>query len=121
MSEGEVSADYFIGVKSIKINEKVIPINAKLLSINATQGSGGTKISTVHPYTVLETSIYKAVVKAFVKELNVPRVRSMAPFGACFSSKNIGTAYTGPAVPTIDLVLQSNLLEDLWRKLDGPG
>lgn len=113
VTEGEVSADFFIGVKSIRINQKTIPINTKLLSINATQGSGGTKISTVHPYTVLETSIFKALVNAFVKEINVPRVRSVAPFGACFSSKSIGSVYTGPAVPTIDLVLQSK--DVYWR------
>ncbi|KAF3962464.1 hypothetical protein CMV_013015 [Castanea mollissima] len=73
-----------------------------------TQGFGGTKISTVNPYTIMETSIYNAVLKAFIKELaNVPRVASVAPFGACFSSKNIGSTRVGPAVPQIDFVLQS--------------
>ncbi|KAK3019837.1 hypothetical protein RJ639_004082 [Escallonia herrerae] len=113
-SEGEASSDYFIGVKSIKINEKVVPINTNLLSINKTDGYGGTKISTVNPYTVLQTSIYNAVVKAFVNELSgVPRVASVAPFGACFSSKNIGSTRVGPAVPQIDLVLQSESV--YWR------
>jgi len=37
---------------------------------------------------------------------NVTRVASVAPFGACFSSKNIGSTRVGPAVPQIDLVLQ---------------
>ncbi|KAK1380120.1 hypothetical protein POM88_026864 [Heracleum sosnowskyi] len=114
-AKGEASSEYFIGVKSIEINQKVVRINPTLLSINAT-GHGGTKISTLDKYTVLETSIYKAVVNAFVKELNVPRVPSVAPFGACFSTKNIGTAYTGPAVPTIDLVLQS---KDVYWRIHG--
>ncbi|KAK2966880.1 hypothetical protein RJ640_028890 [Escallonia rubra] len=113
-SEGEASSDYFIGVKSIKIREKVVPINTNLLSINKTDGYGGTKISTVNPYTVLQTSIYNALVKAFVNELSgVPRVASVAPFGACFSSKNIGSTRVGPAVPQIDLVLQSESV--YWR------
>ncbi|KAK1380121.1 Xyloglucan-specific fungal endoglucanase inhibitor protein [Heracleum sosnowskyi] len=116
-SEGDASSEYFIGVESIKINEKVVRINPTLLSINGTTGHGGTKISTVDKYTVLETSIYKAVLKAFAKELNVPRVPSVAPFGACFSAKKIGTAYTGPAVPTIDLVLQSK--DVYWRIYGG--
>ncbi|KAK1380122.1 Basic 7s globulin 2 [Heracleum sosnowskyi] len=116
-TEGEASSEYFIGVKSVKINEKVVHINPTLLSINGTTGHGGTKISTVDKYTVLETSIYKAVIHAFVQELNVPRVPSVAPFGACFSSKNIGTAYTGPAVPIIDLVLQSK--DVYWRIYGG--
>lgn len=114
---GEASAEYFIGVKSININQKPVKLNAALLAINATDGQGGTKISSVDKYTTLETSIYRAVLDAFVKELNVPRVPSVAPFGACFSAKNIGTLYTGPDVPTIDLVLQSK--DVYWRIYGG--
>ena len=113
--QGEASVEYFIGVKSIKINGKVVPLNATLLSID-NQGYGGTKISTVHPYTVLETSIYKAVTQAFLKELStITRVASVSPFGACFSSKDIGSTRVGPAVPPIDLVLQRNSV--YWRVL----
>jgi len=105
--KGDASSDYFIGVKSIKIGGKTVPnINSSLLSIH--QGNGGTKISTVNPYTVLETSIYKAVTEFFIKEVSgVPRVAAVAPFGLCFNSKNIGSTRVGPAVPSIDLVLQS--------------
>ena len=113
--QGEASVEYFIGVKSIKINGKAVPLNATLLSIDS-QGYGGTKISTVHPYTVLETSIYKAVTQAFLKELStITRVASVSPFGACFSSKDIGSTRVGPAVPPIDLVLQRNSV--YWRVL----
>ncbi|XP_065859315.1 probable aspartic proteinase GIP2 [Euphorbia lathyris] len=106
--EGESSSDYFIGVTSIKINGNKVPLNTTLLKIDK-QGSGGTKISTVNPYTVMETSIYKAVVKSFIKELaQVPRVSAVAPFGACFNSTFIGSTRVGPAVPQIDLVLQSS-------------
>lgn len=112
-TQGDPSAEYFIDVKSIKINGKVVPLNQTLLSIDH-KGFGGTKISTVNPYTIMETSIYNAVIKAFIKELaNVPRVASVAPFGACFSSKNIGSTRVGPAVPQIDFVLQSESV--FWR------
>lgn len=112
-SSAQSSSEYFIGVTSIKINEKLVPINTTLLKINK-QGLGGTKISTVHPYTVLETSIYNAVLKAFVNELSgVPRVAPVKPFGACYSLKNIGSTRVGPAVPQIDLVLQSQSV--YWR------
>ncbi|KAH7522369.1 hypothetical protein FEM48_Zijuj07G0131100 [Ziziphus jujuba var. spinosa] len=111
--EGENSAEYFIGVKSIKINNETFRLNSSLLSIDS-KGNGGTKISTVKPYTVLETSIYSAVVDAFVKALaNVKRVAAVPPFGACFNSSNIGSTRVGPAVPDIDLVLQSNSV--FWR------
>ncbi|KAK9083986.1 hypothetical protein Scep_030457 [Stephania cephalantha] len=63
---GEPSYEYFIGVKSIRVNEKVVPLNATLLSINKKSGQGGTKISTVVPYTVMHATIYKAFTKAFI-------------------------------------------------------
>ncbi|XP_038706902.1 probable aspartic proteinase GIP2 [Tripterygium wilfordii] len=110
---GEPSADYFIGVKSIKINGKVVKFNATLLSINK-EGYGGTKISSVNPYTVMESTIYNAVINAFVRELSsVSRVAAVAPFGACFNGKEIGSTRVGPAVPQIDLVLQSESV--YWR------
>ncbi|XP_075642387.1 putative aspartic proteinase GIP2 [Castanea sativa] len=108
-SQGEPSAEYFIGVKSINVSEKVVPINTKLLSIDS-KGFGGTKISTVNPYTVLETSIYNALTKAFINEAaarNITRVASVAPFDVCFSSKNVFSTILGPSVPTIYLVLQN--------------
>ncbi|GAA0183614.1 protease [Lithospermum erythrorhizon] len=110
---GEPSAEYFIGVSSIEINENVVPINITLLEINS-EGVGGTKISTVDQYTVLESSIYNAVVDTFVRELaNATRVGSVAPFGACFNSTSIGSTRVGPGVPNIDLVLQNETV--YWR------
>ncbi|KAK1372974.1 Basic 7S globulin [Heracleum sosnowskyi] len=108
-TQGEPSVEYFIGVKSIKINSKTVSLNTSLLSISS-EGNGGTKISTIKPYSVLETSIYKAVTEAFIKESaarNITRVASVAPFGACFSTNNVGSTRVGPSVPYIDLVLQS--------------
>ncbi|KAL5785458.1 hypothetical protein ACOSQ2_007850 [Xanthoceras sorbifolium] len=111
--EGEPSADYFIGVKSIKITGTAVRLNTTLLSINK-EGFGGTKISTVNPYTVMETSIYNAVTKAFIKATaNIPRVRPVSPFGVCYNSTSIGSTRVGPAVPQIDLVLQSSSV--IWR------
>ncbi|CAK8571940.1 unnamed protein product [Lathyrus sativus] len=114
-SQGEASAEYFIGVKTIKIDEKVVPVNTSLLSIDS-NGVGGTKISTVDPYTVLEASIYKAVTDAFVKASiarNIKRVGSFAPFEFCFSSDSVGATRLGAAVPTIELFLQNE--NTVWR------
>ncbi|XP_061347844.1 probable aspartic proteinase GIP2 [Gastrolobium bilobum] len=108
-----LGAEYFIGVKAIRINEKPIPLNTSLLSIGD-EGEGGTKISTLNPYTVMETSIYHAFVNAFAKELaDVPKVKPVAPFELCFNSKSLGSTRVGPAVPSIDFVLQSK--DVLWR------
>ncbi|XVF60419.1 hypothetical protein PTKIN_Ptkin08bG0044300 [Pterospermum kingtungense] len=107
------STEYFIQVKSIRINGNTVPLNTSLLSIDH-EGNGGTKISTVKPYMIMETSMYNAVVKAFVNEIaNISQVAAVDPFGACFSSENIEKTQTGLAVPTIDLVLQSDVV--YWR------
>ncbi|POO02269.1 Aspartic peptidase, partial [Trema orientale] len=103
------SGEYFIGVKSIKIDKRLVRFGTSLLSLNQKIGVGGTKISTSTPYTVLHTSIYKAVVDEFVTSAaatNITRVAAVAPFGACFSTKNLNSTKAGPSVPMIDLELE---------------
>ncbi|PRQ26137.1 putative nepenthesin [Rosa chinensis] len=115
-SQGDASSEYFIGVNSIKVNDKAVDINTTLLSINNSSGVGGTKISTVNPYTVLEASIFKAVTEAFVTESaarNISRVAAVAPFEVCFSTENVLSTRLGPSVPEIDLVLQNE--STYWR------
>nr|GMD73000.1 basic 7S globulin-like [Ipomoea batatas] len=105
---GTPSADYFIGVKSIQVEDKAVALNTSLLKIDS-QGNGGTKISTVDPYTVLETSIFKAVTKAFIKAAaarNITRVAAVKPFEVCFSPDNVLATRLGASVPWITLVLQ---------------
>ncbi|XP_060204946.1 probable aspartic proteinase GIP2 [Lycium barbarum] len=109
----ESSSEYFIGVKSIRVTGKPVTVNKKLLAIDK-RGNGGTKISTGSPYSILESSIYDAMTKAFIDELsNVTRVAAVAPFEFCFSSKSVGSTRVGPGVPAIDLVLQTTRV--YWR------
>ncbi|KAG7588745.1 Reverse transcriptase domain [Arabidopsis suecica] len=99
---------------AIKIIEKK---QFQRLKINASIGFGGTKISSVNPYTALESSIYKAFTSEFVKQTaarNITRVASEKPFGdACFSTKNVGVTRLGYAAPEIQLLLRSN--DVVWR------
>lgn len=107
-SSGEPSTEYFINVNTIRINNNPIPINTTLLTIDS-EGNGGTKISTVNPYTLLESSIYRVFTVAYIRESaarNITRVAAVAPFDVCFDSTNIGSTRVGPPVPFIDLVLQ---------------
>ncbi|VFQ59661.1 unnamed protein product [Cuscuta campestris] len=108
-SPGQPSAEYFIGVKSIRVGEKDVKLNNSLLTIDA-QGNGGTKISTVDPYTVMETSIFKAVTEAFVKEAaarNITRsAAAVAPFEVCFGAENVLSTRVGASVPWITLDLE---------------
>ncbi|XP_027332942.1 basic 7S globulin-like [Abrus precatorius] len=101
---GTPSIEYFIDVKSVKIDGHVVNLNPSLLSIDK-KGNGGTKISTLTPFTELHTSLYKPFVQDFVNKAAVrkmKRVASVRPFEACFDSSTIGN---GLPVPTIDLVL----------------
>ncbi|XAR61219.1 Nepenthesin [Bertholletia excelsa] len=112
-TQGEPSAEYFIGVKSIKVDNKTLTLNQSLLTIDE-NGFGGTKISTVVPYTVLESSIYKALTDAYISTAaawNISRVAAVAPFGVCFSFQGVGSTRVGPAVPYIYLVLQSESVQ----------
>lgn len=112
---GEKSPEYYIGVKSIKVGGRKILLKRGTLSLKK-DGLGGTKISTVTPYTVMETSIYNAVTSAYIKHakaMNISRVASVSPFGVCFSTTNIVNTRAGAVVPSIDLVLQNK--RAVWR------
>lgn len=96
------SEQYFINVKSIRINGRRVSLG----TIN-----GGTGISTVVPYTTMERSIYETFSKAYIEaaaSMNMTMAESAAPFGVCFRSES-----ADPAVPAIDLVLQSEMVK--WR------
>lgn len=100
------SHEYFIRVKSIEINGRRVPLNSSLSS----------KISTVNPYALLQTSVYKSFTGLFLEELaaqNVTRVSPVAPFDVCFSTKDGNGVPSWPAIPIIDLVLQNE--EVFWR------
>lgn len=102
--QGPNSEGYFISVKSIRINRRGVSLGTI---------TGGTRLSTVVPYTTMKRSVYDIFTKAYIKaaaSMNITRVESMAPFGVCFRSES-----SEPAVPTIDLVLQSEMVK--WRIL----
>ncbi|KAG2409349.1 uncharacterized protein HKW66_Vig0000140 [Vigna angularis] len=83
------------------LDGKTINVNSSLLSIDKL-GNMGTKLSTVIPYSRLHSSIYRPLVDGFVKKATLwkmKRMTSVAPFGACFSSRTVGN------VSAIDMVL----------------
>ncbi|CAI0433360.1 unnamed protein product [Linum tenue] len=106
---GEPSSEYFIPVTGINVGGKPVPnLNSTLLSIDAATGRGGTKISTVDPYTVLESSIYATVANAFVAAAgNVTRASAVAPFGFCFRTQGLTVTRLGYGVPTVELVMEN--------------
>ncbi|KAK3415748.1 hypothetical protein EUGRSUZ_H01512 [Eucalyptus grandis] len=113
----EPAAEYYVGVTAVRVNGKVVPLNATLLAIDEESGRGGTLISTVLPYTALQTSIFRAVTQAFAREasaaFNLTTIQPVKPFSLCYSARDVGVTRAGPAVPAIDLVMQSE--EVFWR------
>ncbi|OVA02962.1 Peptidase A1 [Macleaya cordata] len=113
---GRPSDEYFIGVRTVKVNGKPVKLNGKLLTVDE-NGFGGTKISTVLPYTTMETSIYKAFTEAFTREaakLNLRVTKNpVKPFSVCFSLDDVGSTRVGPAVPTVDFVMEKD--DVYWR------
>ncbi|KAF9661466.1 hypothetical protein SADUNF_Sadunf19G0071800 [Salix dunnii] len=112
------SSEYYIGLTSIKVNEKMVALNNSLLAINGEKGSGGTTISTVVPYTKLQSSIYKAFILAFLKEaassaFNLTTTKPVKPFGVCYPASAVKNTQMGPAVPIIDLVLDRQ--DVVWK------
>ncbi|CAI9107889.1 OLC1v1007369C1 [Oldenlandia corymbosa var. corymbosa] len=110
------SDEYFIGVTGVRVNGKSVPVNKTLLEINKRTGFGGTKITTSTPYAVLQTSIFKALTAAFKEAASVMKLKPISPvgpFSLCYAADKIPRTRVGPAVPTIDLVLQSNSV--FWR------
>ncbi|KAI4317756.1 hypothetical protein L6164_025599 [Bauhinia variegata] len=111
-SQEHPSSEYFINVKSIKINGKKLSLSSFLRS----QDHGRAQLSSVVPYTTLESSTYATLEKAYAKAamaMNMTRVASVSPFGLCFGSKGIENLKSGPHVPVIELVLQSEMVK--WR------
>ncbi|TKY72119.1 Basic 7S globulin [Spatholobus suberectus] len=93
------------------INVNSIKINGKKVSFS---GSGGAQLSTVVPYTSLQSSIYANFESAYLKAasaMNMNRVDPVAPFGLCFGSSGVESSLVGPNVPVVDLVLQSEMVK----------
>lgn len=106
---------YYIPVTSIKINKKPVPIDTSLLTFSPHAGTGGTKLSTAKPFTVLEHSIYQSFTKFFTSQLSgIPQMSTpVAPFGVCYDTKKLSYSKIGPQMPNIDLVLQNQNVK--WR------
>lgn len=106
------SQEYFINVNSVKINGKRLSLDTSASSESEQEGSGGvlTLLSSIVPYTTMQSSIYDSFKKAFLDAalaMNMTRVAYVAPFEVCFSSRSVGQV----GVPVVELVLQSEMVK----------
>lgn len=105
--------EYFVDMKSITIDRKLVPLNASLLSINK-DGFGGTTFSTTSPFTSLQTSLYTVFATAFTDAAAHRKMKRVdGPLDVCFNATNIPKSKTGPAVPHIDIGFAGGKNE--WR------
>ncbi|KAL0843322.1 hypothetical protein Bca101_016567 [Brassica carinata] len=94
------SGNYVINVKSIRVNGKKLSV----------EGPVSAELSTLVPYTMLESSIYAVFAEAYVNAAtNAKSVAPVAPFGLCFKC----TSSDEVELPAIDLALQSEMVR--WR------
>ncbi|KAF8087957.1 hypothetical protein N665_0558s0008 [Sinapis alba] len=94
------SGDYSINVKSIRVNGKKLSVEGPL----------SAELSTLVPYTTLESSIFAVFAEAYTKAAsNAKPVAPVAPFGLCFTSTSSGEV----EFPAVDLALQSEMVR--WR------
>ncbi|KAG7551201.1 Aspartic peptidase domain superfamily [Arabidopsis thaliana x Arabidopsis arenosa] len=90
------SGNYVINVKSIRVNGNKLSVEGPLAA----------ELSTVVPYTMLESSIYAVFAEAYAKAASeATSVAPVAPFGLCFTSD--------AEFPAVDLALQSEMVR--WR------
>jgi hypothetical protein len=94
------SGNYVINVKSLRVNGKKLSVDGPLAA----------ELSTMVPYTMLDSSIYAVFAEAYIKAAtNATSVATVAPFGLCFTS----TSSSEVEFPAVDLALQSEMVR--WR------
>ncbi|KAK1430065.1 hypothetical protein QVD17_12559 [Tagetes erecta] len=87
------SLGYYVKLNGISIKGTHINLKAKSM-----------RLSSVVPYTMLRSDIYKALVTAFTKATkNIPRVNAVEPFSLCLKASAVGSIQKGFRVPNIDL------------------
>ncbi|CAO2824182.1 unnamed protein product [Amaranthus hypochondriacus] len=92
---------HYIGLKGISINGEAIKSLRSKLPFDKL-----VKLSTITPYTILRSDLYRAVIRKFSEATRgIPRVPKVAPFGLCLNTSNLGSTRVGLPVPQIDLQL----------------
>ncbi|KAL1548569.1 putative aspartic proteinase GIP2 [Salvia divinorum] len=117
-SDNDLSQEYFIDVRSIRVAGETLSVKDSYFAINGDR-VGGTKISSVQNYTAMHTSIYKQLARAFDKaasDMKMKSVAAVAPFRACYGAETVKMTGAGPEVPTIDLVFPG---KDVYWRISG--
>ncbi|OMO74297.1 Peptidase A1 [Corchorus olitorius] len=110
------SVEYYIGLKGISINGKASKFSPNAFAFGS-NGNGGVKLSTLVPYTILRSDIYKTLLNDFSNATkSIPRAKNVSPFGLCMKASALGWNLWNLMAPTIELDLGNGVM---WR-LYGP-
>nr|AGV54695.1 basic 7S globulin [Phaseolus vulgaris] len=86
--EGFPTKEHFTPLGAVQIDGKVVNLKPSLLAID-NKGNGGTNLSTMSPFTELQTTGYKTFIRVFIKKASDRRLKGMvtvAPWEACYGS-----------------------------------
>ncbi|OMO95274.1 Peptidase A1 [Corchorus capsularis] len=110
------SVEYYIGLKGISINGKASKFSPNAFAFDS-HGNGGVKLSTLVPYTIQRSDIYKILLNDFSNATkSIPRVKNVSPFGLCLKASALGWNLWNLMAPTIEFNLGNGVT---WR-LYGP-
>ncbi|CAN6241591.1 unnamed protein product [Urochloa humidicola] len=97
---------YYFGVRGIAFNQDKLNLPAGAFDLDHRQGTGGVVFSTTTRFTTLRSDIYSALINAFdAITRNVPRRKPVPPMQLCYEKSGFPMNFFGPAVPSIDLML----------------
>uniref|UniRef100_M4CDD1 Peptidase A1 domain-containing protein n=1 Tax=Brassica campestris TaxID=3711 RepID=M4CDD1_BRACM len=102
------SGKYLVSVTSIYVDGVSLTLDPSLLE-------GGAQLSTVVPYTVLQTDIYNALAQSFTlkaKKIGMSETTGHAPFKHCFEE---GASGKNMDVSVMEIGLPGNGREVKWR------
>ncbi|CAN6241590.1 unnamed protein product [Urochloa humidicola] len=97
---------YYFGVRGIAFNQEQLNLPVGAFDLDRRQGTGGVVLSTATRFTTLRSDIYSVLINAFDSATrDVPRRKAFPPFQMCYEASGFPSTRVGPAVPSIDLML----------------
>eukprot|EP00249_Psilotum_nudum_P001410 c13880_g1_i1 orf=571-2199(+) len=79
---------YYVGIREVAVDGRVLPIPSYLWEIDAT-GNGGTVIDSGTTLTFFVEPAYRSILRAMRSALTYPQVRPLQNFDLCFNASGI--------------------------------
>ncbi|KAJ7519297.1 hypothetical protein O6H91_20G032700 [Diphasiastrum complanatum] len=96
---------YYVGIKHVRLNGRVLPIPSKLWQIDSA-GYGGTIVDSGTTLTYFRKAAYSLIVAAFKRAITMPRVAPIQGLDLCFNV----SADSGIKIPEFSILLEGDVL-----------